>query len=270
MTLDRVGIRWTSVYSEVAGAIRLEGRSTESTHECRRYFQQRLRQCVRDATSTVRLADELADHIANLESTGFGVDEIRNVAHASEMPTPWQIGEVLAQELLRDLEKAHFPWPPTWDNRTSTASLPGSDLVGFIGDDGAEQFAFGEAKTSDATNVQTSVIYGDDGLRAQIDHLMTSAQRRVDLIGWLHVRAQGSEWESIYHRALLRFCENPSKATIIAVLLRSKDINKDHLQPVHNRIRDLTHSYNVLLLAFYFPIAIEKWCQAIEGTEDEP
>ncbi len=84
-----------------------------------------------------------------------------------------------------------FPWPPSWDKRSATASLPGPDLIGFLlENEGAECFLFGEVKSSDAEDVHASVIYGNDGLRNQIERLLTSEDRRQLLISWLFVRAK--------------------------------------------------------------------------------
>jgi len=56
---------------------------------------------------------------------------IETVASTEPTRKPWQVGEILAEVLLEDTENATFPWPPSWDKRTASASLPGPDIIGF-------------------------------------------------------------------------------------------------------------------------------------------
>lgn len=270
MSTQEPKLRWIDSYRVEEGNIRLHGRYLESTHQCRRFFQQKLRGKVREALTTSRLADELDEHVNSLESTGFGAAEIRRVAENNVDPAPWQIGEVLAQLLLEETEFAKFPWPPSWDNRIGTASAGGSDIVGFIENDGAEEFVFGETKTSEANDVHSSVIYGDLGLRKQVQQLIESERRRVELIGWLLVRTRDSQWKSIFSRAVNSYCSNPENACVVGVLLRSKDRDMSHLEPVKKIVQKAKKAFTVALLAFYLPIHADNWLESLEGTEDLP
>ena len=187
MTTAVPRLRWIDVYHYEANNLRVHGRCSESSHEYRRYLQVRVRNRLRKGSSRV----QLSEYLEELNSTGFAINEIARIAETDPCPAPWEIGEVLAEVLLEDLENAYFPWPPSWDKRTATASLPGPDLVGFIGERGDERFVFGEVKTSNAADVLQSVIYGDDGLRHQVSRLVSSKERREILISWLVARAQG-------------------------------------------------------------------------------
>jgi hypothetical protein len=131
--------------------------------------------------------------MSELTSTGFATANLVAVSAAEVALAPWEIGEVLAEVLLEQTEQAEFPWPPSWDKRSATASLPGPDLIGFLGDEGSECFLFGEVKSSDAEDVRASVINGDDGLRRQIERLLSSEDRRQLLISWLCVRARNQD-----------------------------------------------------------------------------
>lgn len=270
MTPSAPVLRWTDVYKNEKGKLRVHGRHTSSTHECRRYLQHRVRQRLRESSPLAQLSESLEESISALETTGFGTSLIKEVASEAPNPHDWQIGEVLAQVLLEDTENTRFPWPPTWDNRSTTASLPGADLVGFIGADGDERFAFGETKTSDAEDVLNSVIYGSDGLRDQLDRLMRISERRVSLVAWLLVRSSGRPWKAAFDRAKTRFAKNPRDIVIIGVLLRCRDYDQSHLELVRKHLESLMTTESVLLVGYYLPIEIRLWLDAIEGTEERP
>jgi len=266
MTTAVPRLRWIDVYHYEANNLRVHGRRSESSHEYRRYLQARVRDRLRKGSSRV----QLSEYLEELNSTGFAINEIARIAETDPCPAPWEIGEVLAEVLLEDLENAYFPWPPSWDKRTATASLPGPDLIGFIGETGDERFVFGEVKTSNAADVLRSVIYGDDGLRHQVSRLVSSKERREILISWLVVRAQGKPWKSTLDRALKSYFGDPPSAVIVGVLLHSGDPDESHLRPVRTEVEAQSTPYGVFLLGFYLPLPVDEWPEAIEGTEDKP
>lgn len=184
-----VALRWEDAYRHDVPALRVHGRRNTSTHEFRRFVQT----CVRERLRRASAREQLREYVTELTSTGFATRNLGALPAEEVALTPWEIGEVLAEVLLEETERAVFPWPPSWDRRSATASLPGPDLIGFLGEDGAECFLFGEVKTSDADDVHASVILGNDGLRRQIERLMTSEDRRQLLISWLYVRAKGRD-----------------------------------------------------------------------------
>lgn len=258
-------LTWTNAYEE-DGSVKVHGRRADSTIEVRRYLQTRLRERLRASS----LRSRLEEYVREVDSTGFAGGGLTQLSESETSLEPWEIGEVLAEVLLEDVEGAFFPWPPSWDKRVSSASLPGPDLVGFVGEVGSEEFVFGEAKTSDAADVVNSVIYGDDGLRAQVERLLTSEERRSVLIGWLLVRAESRDWKAQFDRALTAYAERPSRARVVGVLLSGSDADPSHLAPIKTRCVELSSPFAVSLVAFYFPIAAKDWAVAIEGTEDQP
>ena len=186
------------------------------------------------------------------------------------MPAPWEIGEVLAEVLMEDTERAEFPWPPSWDKRSATASLPGPDLIGFLRDERSECFLFGEVKSSDADDVQASVIYGDDGLRRQIERLLSSEDRRQLLISWLFVRARGKDWQPKFDRCLAVYLANPSLAVVVGALLRGRDPNEADLEPVRSSVAEQNSPYRVLLFGYYIPVRLNELPAVLSGTLDRP
>jgi hypothetical protein len=259
-------LAWRAAYVHEAGRLRVHGRRTESTHECRRYLQNKVRDRLRHGESTTHLREYLAE----LQSTGFDVRNIENVASTEPTPKPWQVGEVLAEVLLEDTENATFPWPPSWDKRTASASLPGPDIIGFHAAQDREHFLFGEIKSSDAKDLHASVIYGDDGLRNQIDRLLASEERRHVLIAWLKVRAPGQAWKARFDFCLAAYFAETAEALIVGVLLSGLPPDESHLAPVRTAVEASGTDFQVLLLGYYLPIPLADWPQALAGTLDRP
>jgi len=170
---------------------------------------------------------------------------------------------------LEDTENATFPWPPAWDKRTATASLPGPDLVGFHDAGDSEHFLFGEVKSSDAENVHASVIYGEDGLRKQIDRLLASEERRHVLIAWLAVRAPGQPWKARFDSCLTAYFAEKVGAVVVGVLLSGLQPDESHLAPVRTSVEASRAAFQVLL-GYYLPIPLADWPKALAGTLDRP
>lgn len=259
--------RWENIYVHQGDRLRVHGRRTTSSPVFRRYVQHTVRERLRRASSR----EQLREYIEELGSTGFSLDSLTLVA--SEPPAPpraWEIGEVLAEVLLEETEQAHFPWPPSWDKRTTTASLPGPDLIGFLHQEGEDGFVFGEVKTSDAEDVHNSVIYGDDGLRGQITALLAQEFRRQTLIEWLCVRARNAPWKSRFDGCLARYVGTPSVGLVAGVLIRGREPDEADLAPVRTAVEGLTERHPVMLLAFYLPVGSAELPTALEGSEELP
>ena len=259
-------LRWQDAYRDDNPRVRIHGRETTSTHELRRYMQVRVRERLRRTSSR----EQLREYVSEVASTGFAIVALGNVS-ADEVPlAPWEIGEVLAEVLLEETEQAEFPWPPSWDKRSATASLPGPDLIGFLEHEESDCFLFGEVKASDADDVHASVIHGTDGLRRQIERLLASEDRRQLLISWLCVRAKGKEWQPKFDRCLAAYLASPSKGVVVGVLLRGLDANKADLEPVQAVVESHEPPYRLLLLGYYLPVPLDELPAVLEGTVDRP
>ena len=206
------------------------------------------------ACATGKAGTHLREYLAELQSTGFDVRNIETVASMEPAPKPWQVGEVLAEVLLEDTENATFPWPPSWDKRTASASLPGPDIIGFHAVGDREHFLFGEIKSSDAKDLHASVIYGDDGLRNQIHRLVASEERRHVLIAWLKVRAPSQAWKARFDCCLAAYFAETVEALIVGVLLSGLPPDESHLAPVRTVVEASGTAFQVLLLGYYLPI----------------
>ena len=261
-----VTLRWEEAYRHDGPRLRVHGRRTTSTHEFRRYLQSGVRERLQHASAR----EQLRDYLNELKSTGFSTANLETVSPEEAALAPWEIGEVLAELLLEDTERAHLPWPPSWNKRSATASLPGPDLIGFLADEGAECFLFGEVKSSDAEDVHASVIHGEGGLTNQIDRLLRFEERRQLLISWLFVRAEGRSWKPRFDRCLAAYVAEPSNAAVVGVLLRGRPPSESDLAPVRSAVEAREPRYRVLLLGYYLPLGIGDLPAALEGTADRP
>ena len=239
-----IALRWEDIYRHEGPGLRILGRLTASTHEFRRYMQVRVRERLRRSSSR----EQLREYVSGLASTGFATTTLDEVSIDKVPLAPWEIGEVLAEVLLEDTEQAEFPWPPSWDKRSATASLPGPDLIGFLGNEGSESFLFGEVKASDADDVHASVIRGSDGLRRQIERLLSSEDRRQLLISWLWVRVRGGHWQPKFDRCLAAYLASPSQGVVVGILLRGREPNETDLQPAGAMADNWGSGYRLLLL----------------------
>ncbi len=263
---SRIVLCWEDAYRHEGPSLRLHGRRNTSTHEFRRFVQSRVRDRLRRADAR----EQLREYVTELTSTRFATANLSALSSEQIALAPWEIGEVLAEVLLEETEGAVFPWPPSWDKRSASASQPGPDLIGFLREDGSEYFLFGEVKTSDADDVHASVIYGDDGLSGQIKRLLDSGERRGWLISWLCVRAKGRDWEPRFYRCLEVYLANPSQGAVVAVLLRGREPNEADLQPVRSAVKDLDSPYRRMLLGYYLPMPVADLPAVLEGTVDRP
>ena len=261
-----ITLHWDDIYRHEDPRLRILGRRTTSTHQFRRYMQVRVREKLRRSSSRERLRE----YVSEVVSTGFATTALDEVSVDDVPLATWEIGEVLAEVLLEETERAQFPWPPCWDKRSATASLPGPDLIGFLGDEGSECFLFGEVKSSDADDVHASVIRGNDGLRRQIEHLLSSESRRQLLISWLCVRARDRDWQPKFDRCLAAYFANPSQGVIVGVLLRGREPNETDLQPIRTAVEKQDSPYRLLLLGYYLPVQLNELPAVLEGTMDRP
>ena len=81
--------------------------------------------------------DDFEDELQALATTDMSIDFLRQVLQAVPADKGWEIGEALAETLLRedDNREVIWPWNELRDRRTPQASLPGADLVGLCRDD---------------------------------------------------------------------------------------------------------------------------------------
>ena len=165
---------------------------------------------------------EVEELVASVPGTEFHSDGIREILASDEQPVDdWRAGEAVAQAHLETSAGCAFPWGPRRDLKNPLGSPPGAELVGF--DKGYEppRLAIGEVKTSGQKASPPSVIYGDDGLRAQLVAARDDADIAKNLLRWLGFRAAGRPWLQDYCEATKRFLNDAGDVSIFGVLVRT-------------------------------------------------
>jgi hypothetical protein len=213
-----------------------------------------VRSLVQDATG----AKKAAALTSTLNLTGFQTDNLTAVLNGGSPPKAWEVGEAYGEAYLGMHKHCHFPWSDRWDERKDKSSLPGSDLVG-LQETGTPKspsfrFAFGEVKTSTEKNYPPGVMYGNEGLKKQMEDLRDQPEIRNTLVRYLTMRAQGADWESKFKVALVRFLAESTDIAIFGILIRDVPPDERDLRARSKNIA-LKHpaKMHIELLGLYLP-----------------
>jgi len=223
-------------------------------------FDVYLRGPVWDRVSDSQFEVDLAQDLQALATTDMATQTLESLLQAGVPPLDWEIGEAMAECLLRDEMGAVWPWNENRDRKTPKASLPGADIVGFIEEGDDTIFLFGEVKTSSHAGTPPGVMNGRSGLAHQIDTLATTQGHHFALIKWLKARCTTDDLRARFETAAQRYLTSGgTDFAIIGVLLRDTVANQDDLRtrgqtfgggPIQPRIR---------LDAWYTPRPIAGW-----------
>ena len=80
--------------------------------------------------------------------------------------------------------------------------------------------AFGEVKTSSEANYPPRVMYGETGLKTQLENLRDQKRIRDDLFKYIGHRAKGMPWRTHFIDASRRYLQNSSDVHLYGVLIR--------------------------------------------------
>jgi len=137
--------------------------------------------------------EHLEEFYSGLELTEFGQDNIAEALQPipeDESSRGWREGEALAEAWLTDHKNCEFPWPFNRDLRHHRASLPGAELVGFIGAGTDTQFVFSQVKTSKEDRYPPQVVNrGDKSLIKQTLQLRDDKNIKKTLVHYILQRA---------------------------------------------------------------------------------
>lgn len=213
-----------------------------------------------DRVNDAEYQTNLAHDLQALATTDMATKTLESLLCAVVAPKDWEIGEAMAECLLSDEVGAIWPWNENRDRKTPKASLPGADIVGFIGEGDSTTFLFGEVKTSSHSGTPPGVMNGRSGLAHQIDTLATSPIHHFTLITWLNARCTTDDLRARFQSAAQRYLASGGKDfEIIGVLLRDTSAHQDDLRtrgqafgagPIQPRVR---------LDAWYTPRPISDW-----------
>lgn len=231
-------------------------------------FDLYLRGPVRDRVTDATFMDDFSADLSALSTTGMNTRVLASLLQAPRPPLDWEVGEAMAECLLQDEFGAVWPWNENRDMKTPRASLPGADIVGFLGEGDETMFLFGEVKTSSHGDNPPGVMNGRGGLAHQIDTLADDVEIQVTLIKWLFARCKGStEFKPRYEIALRRFVDSGgTDFAIVGVLLRDTQAHADDLRTRGTALDALGSSPRRRLDAWYTPRAISEWVSIAEAA----
>ena len=257
-------LRMRRVYQGAAAVVTWEGCSVDSRAEFKRYLRDVVGPWTEDEKSL------FAQDIQGLATTGMQTEFVESALGAAPEPKPWEIGEALAECVLRDAcPNVCWPWNTVRDRRTPQASLPGADLVGLAGRDGQAVFLFGEVKASAEARVPPSVMTGPSGMKSQLDRIATRVDVKFALLKWLHSRCRTPELERLFDSATQRFLASKGRdVLLVGILVRDTDPNQADLQSAGLALsRRVAAPGQASLAAWYVPVRIRDWPATIrEGA----
>jgi hypothetical protein len=220
-----------------------------------------LKGAVKARVTDAEFENVLAGDLQALATTQMASETLATVLSASYAPLDWEIGEAIAECLLEQEFNACWPWNENRDRKTPRASLPGADLVGFIGENDDATLLFGEVKTSSDKNQPPGVMAGRSGLVHQIDKLATSPKIQASLLRWLFARCRNTLLWTKFETACKRYIGSGGKDfELVGVLLRDTLPHEDDLRTRGEALAALGQPLpKVRLDAWYAPRAINEW-----------
>ena len=256
---------WKLQFKSENSHIQVAGFIAASEEECRQFFVDRVSAKLAESDG----AEELRQHLIEMETTGFDLRGLLGQIEASPRAKDWEIGEAFAEFALEDEHEAMFPWPTGFDKRATKASLPGPDLVG-LQRHASPRFVFGQVKASSENRIPPQVVNSsEDCLRNQMTQLRHCPVDRQQLISWLLVRMRDTEWEEAFNEALQHYSNGDLWLVGVLVSGKRKPSEKD-LTSICSGIGHQPGMGEVHLLGFYLPFHKDEWVDIIYGREADP
>ena len=251
-------------YSGVEGSATWQGRVVKDNSQFEGYLRDIVSPRVADATSS------FASTLFGLATTGMETEFVARLLSAAPQPKSWEIGEALAESLLRDAadREIHWPWNTVRDRRTPRASLPGADLVGFQCEGDAVLLLFGEVKTSTDKNTPPSVMNGGSGMAWQLERSATRLDVQHALLQWLYARCGTHLHRQLYKKAVARYLSSQgTDLLVVGVLIRDTVPSEFDLKARARALAEaLPTPTKIELAAWYLPVRIAKWPEVLQGV----
>lgn len=214
---------------------------------------------VRDLLLDTSGTAEIGEMMISLASTEFDQQQIAKLLQLEPEPKVWQVGEALAEVYVSDTDTCIFPWPTSRDLKNPRASPTGADLTGFQKTEDETnpfRFAFGEVKTSSDKNYPPNVMYGQAGLKNQIEEIKNSFHTKKHLILYLGHRAKNASWQHMFESATKRYLSSRcTDIAIFGVLIRDVLPDKSDLSKrAISLATDCPSATSIALYALYIPL----------------
>jgi hypothetical protein len=206
--------------------------------------------------------NEFRNHLSGLALTGLGQESlaaILNADHPEERS--WAAGEALAEAFLEKEQGVVFPWNMERDKRNPFGSLPGADIVGFLGEGTGCRFVLGEVKSSSEEKYPPQVMSGRSGhIGHQLDTLANDLTCICQLLKWLFLRVKNTIHQNSYERASISFYNSGNKSiALFGILIRDTKVNEKDLSGRGTALRNkFSLPTTCRLIALYLPWAISE------------
>lgn len=209
---------------------------------------------------------EHSEIVNSLLDTGFDKEIIMEQLFPLQNKEDWEIGEAYAQAYAEENMHANIPWGISRDIKKPKSSLPGADIVGLYQQDEDTYFLFGEIKTSSHNEYPPSVMYGERGLKKQLEDLCEDKKITNELIKYLAYRLNNSELWSEYKKAFEHYVKSDgNKVHILGVLVRDVEPKEEDFYARAKKLEKfVVDGRTIELVGIYVPInSIKKFPQII-------
>ena len=255
-------VTYNTQYRNREGVVEWEGAEVVTDSEFEHFLQTK----VRERFDAEEAEEDFQDVLHDVATSVWDSENLEQHLDNYELPTDdrdWKIGEAVAECLLVDQESLTLPWNRSLDETNPRASLPGTDILGFIHVAGQTRFLFGEVKTSGAeSSIPVSAMYS---LRDQMqDHLNEDSQSilHAKILRYLRPRVKHDpdQWE-MFKAALENHCSSEGSAIVVSgILLRdTAPTERDVESPARSLAEDASQPTRVWVDAYYLPVPIEEW-----------
>jgi hypothetical protein len=168
------------------------------------------------------------------------------------------IGEGIADLFLMEHIGAELPTNRRRDLRTPKGSLPGADVVGYLPvppDD--VHFLFGEIKASGQATYPPGVMYGNDGMPAQIERLATVKSIRRQLFHYLKSRSSDAHGRQRFTAALKSLTLD--KYSLVGVLVRDTLPNENDVKSAASSLNVKLKGRGLALYVIHLALPTSSW-----------
>lgn len=200
--------------------------------------------------------NEHSEIVAGLEDTGFDQAVIMEKLFPITSKEEWEIGEAYAQVYAESNLNASIPWGISRDIKKPGSSLPGADIIGLYQDASGTCFLFGEVKTSSQNKYPPSVMYGEHGLKKQLEDLCEDKEITKSLVRYLAYRLKKSTIWHEYQEAFKHYMDsNGSRVHILGVLVRDVEPNGEDLSARTKKLEEfVVDGRSIELVGIYVPV----------------
>ena len=254
----------TLAYSNAQGTITCNGLRSANGEEFNTFLVEEVSARLNDEEEAVDFRS-LLNSLASTEFAQQNLRAILEVEHPEERA--WAVGEALAEAWIIREHGVLLPWNMARDKRTSQASLPGADLVGFLIQEGKTRLVLGEVKSSSESKTPPQVMTSREGMSHQLEKLATDLNLLFTLLRWLSPRCLNSDFEPHFKAATALLLESGHKAiSLFGVLIRDTQPDGKDLHRCGQHLGNIVQApASCHLLALYIPCLISTLSDRIQA-----